>query len=148
MFLVPYRQSTLTATVDAAEFAARLAALTSPTQSWFRSLVGRYEFVGNVSPEGFELTPVFRGRNTYRPRVTGVVRGSEIRITQSVQPLGIAAIFLVLGIPILVSLFAGDGASALGLLGMLAGFHVILYFAGFLPEVRRVETRLQQLAAP
>lgn len=147
MFLVPYQQSTLT-TANAAEFTARLAAVTSPVPPWFRSLGGRYEFVGTVSADGFQITPVHRGRNTYLPRVTGVVRASEIRITQSLHPVAIAAMSVFLAIPIFVSLSAGDVASAFAVPAMLAVFHVVMYFAGFLPEVRRVEERLQQLAAP
>jgi hypothetical protein len=149
MLLLPHRRCTLTAAVGAAEFATRLASITSPSQPWFRSLVGQYEFVGTVSPEGFRLTPVTRGRNTYLPRVTGVFSThgdhTEVQITQALHPVAIA-ILLAFGAPIVISLIIGNFSEAFTLLALFAAFHLIMYFVGFLPEARRVEHRLIQLA--
>jgi hypothetical protein len=149
MHLIRYRRCTLSLAVGAAEFTARLASITSPSQPWFRSLVGRYEFIGTVSPQGFKLTPVIRGRNTYLPRVVGVLKLSnghtEVEVTQALHPVAIAAMLLVLGTPI-ISAFAGDLSSALILLALFVAFHLLMYFTGFLPEVRKVETKLNQLA--
>lgn len=150
MLLVPYRRCKLNVTVGAAEFATRLASITSPSQPWFRSLVGRYEFVGTISPQGFKLMPVINGRNTYLPRVVGVFKfhadHTEVEVTQALHPVAIASMLLVLGIPIVISLSAGDHSATIMLLTLFVVFHLLMYFIGFLPEVRKVEKRLKLLA--
>ena len=148
--MVPYRRCLFSTEMSAADFASRLALLTSAKQPWFRSLVGKYEFVGTVSNEGFRLMPVVRGRNTYLPRVTGSLSpdggGTQIELKQTLHPIAIVAVMVVLGAPVIASLIARDFSSAAGLTVLLLVFHVFMYFAGFLPEARRIEARFRELA--
>jgi len=138
--------------MSVADFASRLALLTTAKQPWFRSLAGKYEFIGTVSSEGFKLTPVVSGRNTYLPRVTGSLRAeggrTQIELEQTLHPMAIVAVTLVLGGPVVASLIARDFSSVLGLTALLLVFHTAMYFQGFRPEARRIEARIQQLARP
>lgn len=148
--MVPHQRCRFSTEMNAADFAARLALLTTEKLPWVRSLVGKYEFVGTVSSERFQLTPVVSGRNTYLPRVTGTLRPesgrTEIELTQTLHPVAIVAVILILGSPVIASIVARDFASAAGLIVMVLVFHTVMYFVGFRPEARRIEARFRQLA--
>jgi len=134
MFLVPYRQTEITSPHSPDVVAERLRQRTSARQPWFRSLVGRgFDFTGSVSATEFRLMPVIRGRNTYQPWLVGHVcshpGGSTIRLVETFHPIQIG---------IIIAFFT--------LLVFLL-FHCVMYFIGFLPEARRAEERIRELAA-
>jgi hypothetical protein len=152
MFPIPFRRTELFSIVPPHEFLARLAAITSTRQPWFRSLAGEYEFVGRVTPDGFRITPVIRGRNTYLPRVTGTLRRvgvrTEIHVEQTLHPAAFIVVAVIFGFILSVALRTGDWKSVAGILILLFIVHSVMYVIGFLPDATRVEERLSTLAAP
>jgi hypothetical protein len=150
MFLVPYRRFHVDSAIDSGEFVRRLEMITSARQPWFHSLVGEYEFVGAISPRAFQLMPVRPGRNTYLPKVIGVLQASgertAIDVTQTLHPIAIAAMLFFLAVTVGSALFYRDYAAAVVLLLALSIFHLLMYVTGFVPEAARVETKLRQLA--
>jgi hypothetical protein len=147
MFLVPRRAFAFNATVGAAEFIERLTLVTSPKEPWwYWSLIGEYDFVGKVSAERFVLTPVTADRSVYRPRIVGVVAGNEVRVTQRLHPGVIVGMLIVFGVPCIGYALNGDFSDPLILLAFFGAVHLIGHFVQFLPNARRVEARLRQLA--
>jgi hypothetical protein len=150
--MIPYRRSQISVDVSAAEYEVRLARATAAKWPWFPSkLIGRYEFDGRVSKDGFTLSPVIPGRNTYLPRIIGSISaqsgGAEIRLTQMLHPVAIVGMMLVCGGPLVVSIWERDIASVLGLSAMFLAFHILMYYVGFKPEARRIEARLTEMGA-
>lgn len=150
MILLPYRQLRITSARPAAEVCQRLQSLTAPKQPWFRSLLGKFEFVGKITPGTFRIVPVVRGQNTYLPWVFGSVRdhdgGSEILLTQTLHPVAVAAVLGLFGCLEVASVVHGDLGSATFVGAALLLFHIVMYYIGFVPEARRVETRIAEVA--
>jgi hypothetical protein len=148
MFLVPYRRIHIVSPHSAEVLAERLRLQTSPRWPWFRSPAGQFDFVGSVSPNDFRLLPTNRGRNTYQPwllgRMTPRVDGTEIRIVQTLHPAGIIIIVGVLVLGLVLGRLVGDYRDIIVGLFVL---HCLTYFIGFLPQARRAEARIRQLAA-
>ena len=149
-FPLPSDQVRLEGSVSLEEFISRLREITTPTQPWFRSLYGKYEFIGEVSGQGFTLTPVIRGQNTYLPRVRGVVSGSPsglaLTLTQALHPLAVILVGLFFAFPILSAARAGSLSGVLIFLAALLIFHLVMFVVGFLPEAKRIRLRFAQLA--
>jgi hypothetical protein len=147
MFPIPYRKTHIISSHSAEVLAERLRLRTSRRWPWFRSPVGRFDFVGSVSPQGFRLLPTIRGRNTYQPwlrgRMTPRPDGTEIRIVQTLHPIGIAIIVVVLILGFVLGRRVGDYRDIIGGLFVL---HCLMYWIAFLPQARRAEARIRQLA--
>ena len=150
MFLVPYRRIRITSARPAAELSLRVQNVTSASQPWFRSLVGKFEFVGNVTPDKFRIIPVLRGGNTYRPLVLGSVHdresGSEILLTQTLHPVAVAAVLLSFGWIAAISAIHDGLRGASFVAAATLVFHVVMFYVGFVPEAQRVEARISELA--
>jgi hypothetical protein len=148
MFPIPYRKIHIVSPHSAEVLAERLHLHTSPRWPWFRSPAGQFDFVGSVSPNAFRLLPTIRGRNTYQPwllgRMTPRSDGTEIRIMQTLHPIGIVIIVGVLILGLVLARRVGDYRDIIAGLFVL---HCVTYFIGFLPQARRAEARIRQLAA-
>jgi hypothetical protein len=152
MFLVPYRQTEITSPHSPDVVAERLRQRTSARQPWFRSLVGRgFDFTGSVSATEFRLMPVIRGHNTYQPWLVGHVcprpGGSTIRLVETFHPIQVAIIVAFFSFPAIVGMRASGLKAICATVIVFLLFHCVMYFIGFLPEARRAEERIRQLAA-
>lgn len=151
MFPIPYRKVHIVSPHPADMLAERLRLRTSPRQRWFRAMDGQFDFVGSVSPSDFRLVPTIRGRNTYLPwllgRMTPRPDGTEIQVVQTLHPIAIAAMLAFLIVWVVVVVRAEDYRSAAIFIAGLFVFHCVMYLIGFLPEARRAEERIRQLAA-
>ena len=151
MFPVPYRKIHIVSPHSAEVLAERLRLHTSRRWPWFRSPAPQFDFVGSVSPNAFRLLPTIRGRNTYQPwllgRMTPRPDGTEIRIVQTLHPIGIVIIvgFLILAF-VLWARVEYYGGAAMFTAGLFV-LHGLMYCIGFLPQARRAEERIRQLAA-
>jgi hypothetical protein len=148
MFPIPYRKIHIVSPHSADVIAERLRLHTSRRWPWFRSPAGQFDFVGSVSSTAFRLLPTPRGRNTYQPRLRGRMTprfdGTEIKIVQTLHPAGILIIVSVLILGFFLARRVGDYRDIIA--GLLV-FHGLMYFIGFLPQARRAEERMRQLAA-
>jgi len=152
MFLVPYRQTEITSPHSPDVVAERLRQRTSARQPWFRSLVGRgFDFTGSVSATKFRLMPVITGRNTYQPWLVGQVcprsGGSTIRLVATFHPIQIAIIVAFFTFPAVLGMRSSGVKALFATLLVFLLFHCVMYFIGFLPEARRAEERIRELAA-
>jgi hypothetical protein len=151
MFPVPYRKTHLVSPHSAEVIAERLRVHTSRRWPWFRSPAPQFDFVGSVSLTAFRLLPTRRGRTTYQPWLFGRMTprpngGTEIQIVQTLHPAGIIIIvsFLILALLLWsrAEYYGGAGLFTAGLFFL----HGLMYCIGFLPQARRAEERIRQLA--
>jgi hypothetical protein len=152
MFLVPYRQTEITSPHSPDVVAECLRQRTSARQPWFRSLAGRgFDFTGSISTTEFRLMPVIRGRNTYQPWLVGHVcphsGGSTIRLVQTFHPIQIGIIVAFFTFAAVVGMRSSGVQALFATLLVFLLFHCVMYFIGFLPEARRAEERIRELAA-
>jgi hypothetical protein len=148
MFLVPYHRVAIHSPKPPGAIADNLLRATAPRQPWFKSLYGKFDFVGAVSQTDFRLTPVIRGRNSYAPLLRGRIEasgtGTEIRIVESLQPVVLVLLpLLFVALPLGLAGFCRDFVIWLGMLFVL---HCVLYFIAFLPAARRAEATIRRLA--
>jgi hypothetical protein len=150
MFLIPYKTIRITSSLTPEEASRRITQVVDTRRWTWRRLPGVH-FQGRVSPEGFRILPVVRGRNTYLPLIRGYFHagpsGTDVVATFSLHPLAIAMVSLLAIVPFAIEFFK-LGFLSLDLLTWLAllfALHVLLYFTGFLPEARRAETFLRDL---
>lgn len=148
MFPVPYRKTRIVSLHSPEVLAERLGLHTSRRWPWFRLPGGECYFVGSVSPNAFRLLPTRRGRNTYQPWLLGKMTprpdGTEIRIVQTLHPIGIVIIVGVLILGLYLGRRIGDYRNIL--VGLFV-FHCLLYFIGYWPQARHALARIRQLAA-
>ena len=148
MFPIPYRKIHIVSPHSTEVLAERLRLHTSRRWPWFRSPAGQFDFVGSVSPDALRLLPTSRGRNTYQPwllgRMTPRSDGTEIRIVQTLHPIGILIIVGVLILGLVLARRVGDYRDIIAGLFVL---HCVTYFIGFLSQARRAEAHVRQLAA-
>jgi hypothetical protein len=87
--------------------------------------------------------------NTYAPRISGRIRpngsGCVVEGWMTLHPI---ALLVVLGFLLVPQYFAlgSTGAVDVAWLLIVAAFHVVMYFAGFRPEVRRAEAWIREVA--
>lgn len=148
MFLIPHRHTVIYLPHPPGSIADHLRRITAPRQPWFKSLDGKFDFVGSVSPTQFRITPVVRGRNSYLPVLHGRMRpageGTEIEIVETLSPVVIA---ILLGVFVLLPLvLAGFRREFFIWLAVLFVFHCIMYFIGFLPAARGAEDCIRRIA--
>jgi hypothetical protein len=148
MFLIPHRHTVIHSPHPPGSIADHLRRITAPRQPWLKSLYGKFDFIGSVSPTQFRITPVGRGRNSYLPVLRGRMRpageGAEIEIVETLPP---AIIAVLLGTFVLLPLvLAGFRRDFFIWLAALFLFHCGMYFIGFLPAARGAEDRIRQIA--
>ena len=87
--------------------------------------------------------------NTYSPRILGRIRstqtGSVIEGRMTLHPV---AVLVLIGFLIAPQYFALGETGKIDVvwLSIVVAFHVVMYLAGYLPEVRRAETWLRDVA--
>ena len=147
MPFVPYRRVTLNSSLGPPELARRVAAVTQCRYRWFRFPPADMQFVGSVSENRLRLVPVIRGRNTYAPWELAEVRpaasGSTVDVQMTLHPVALA---LLLGFA-LAGFFISRAGGTLNwwFLAAFGAFHIVMYYIGFKPETRRVESLLRDL---
>ena len=148
MFLIPYRRFAIASDRTATDVAQRMAERTA-RQGMGRTPSDPVRYIGTISPDRFRLVPVIRGMNTYAPRILGRIRstqtGSVIEGQMTLHPV---AVLVLLGFLIAPQYFAlgEDGNIDFVWLSIVVVFHVVMYLAGYLPEVRRAETWMRDVA--
>ena len=147
---IPYRKLTIASALSPDELASRIKAVVSPRQRWFRGTPKQFEFIGNVCKSGFRLVPNVKGLNTYQPWIRGKIadatHGARIEIVQSLHPIAViivAAFFLWVE----YLSFSVTGEFNTFILLAFIGFHLVMYFIGFLSEAKRSALRIKELAS-
>jgi len=106
-------------------------------------------YIGTIRPDRFRLAPLIRGMNTYAPRILGRIRsthtGCVIEGRMTLHPVIVLVLLGFLIVPQYRAL-GETGAVDFVWLGIVFVFHVVMYYAGFLPEARRVESWLREVA--
>jgi hypothetical protein len=138
MFLVPYRKVEVISGLSSLEIHSRLFRLTDK----------KGEFDGRISPGSFRIYPNEITQNVFLPHVHAELKphAEGTQITLRFVPGLFAWIFL----PLFFVFFEFDMKRVEGHLSWIpVGFfvilYVILYFAGFLPEQRKIEKRLREV---
>jgi hypothetical protein len=120
-----------------------------PANAVARLPAARSRFVAKVRSDRFRLVPVIRGMNTYAPRISGRIRpsanGSLVEGWMTLHPV---ALLILLGFILVPQYFAlgSTGSVDVAWLLIVAAFHVVMYYAGFRPEVRRAEAWIREVA--
>jgi hypothetical protein len=147
MFLIPYRQVVIHSANATDSIANRLSEVTAPYQPWFKSLYGKFDFIGSVSASEFHIVPVIRGRYTYLPTLHGRMNacatgGTDIKIVERLHPLAIVLLLFFLFGPLM---FGGTRREHLIWLLIYFLFHSCCCVVAFLPAAHKAEDRIRQL---
>lgn len=127
------------------DIANRLAGRSAPQQL----PANNSRFVGKVRGDRFRVVPVIRGMNTYAPRISGRIRSSgSYCVVEGWMTLHPVAVLVLLGFLLVPQYFAlgSTGVVDVAWLLIVAAFHVVMYYAGFRPEVRRAEAWIREVA--
>jgi hypothetical protein len=148
MLTIPYGRFTIASDRTTADVAQRMAEQTAPRRGGGTpSHTARY--IGTIRPDRFRLAPLIRGMNTYAPRILGRIRsthtGCVIEGRMTLHPVIVLVLLGFLIVPQYRAL-GETGAVDFVWLGIVFVFHVVMYYAGFLPEARRVESWLREVA--
>jgi len=150
MLTLPYHRFRIIVEGDAASVSSALVERTEARYRWLRTLPPQTWFVGRIDGTRFKLIPVVHGRNSYAPLMRGTVQSSDGRTTlegtMTLHPVVAGAVIVLAAFPQWWSVRSGGGVSLLWL-GVIAVFHVVMYYVGFAPEVRKVEARLRSITA-
>jgi hypothetical protein len=148
MFPIPYRKTRIVSPHSPEVVAERLRLHSVRRWPWFRSPVGKFDFVGSISLDAFRLIPSAPGRDTYQPwvrgRMTARPDGTEIKVVQTLHPIGVLIIVGVLALGFYLARRYGDYRDIIIALFVL---HCLLYFTAFWWRARRAEERIRELAA-
>lgn len=142
MLTIPSRRFAINSRLSAMEIAKGLRDHTQPRYKWFRSQPENTRFVGTIGGDRFRLVPVFKGRNSYAPWILGHIApndsGSSVELTMTLHPV---VVLLMLGIVLVPQYWAvaKEGGFNLWWLAVMGGFHVVMYYIGFVPEVHKTE---------
>ena len=145
MWLIPYRRIDIQSPLSAEEVVRRLSTATDPRR-WWSSMQSEKYFRGSVSDTELRLIPVIEGRNSYLPVLHGDMTpagtGTEVRVSFALHPLAVGWIIIFLTAPF----FAYRERKEVLIIPLIVlGFHILFYYTGFLPEVRRAERFLRDL---
>jgi len=148
MLTIPYSRFTIASDRTTADVAQRMAEQTAPRRGGGTpSHTARY--IGTIRPDRFRLAPLIRGMNTYAPRILGRIRsthtGCVIEGRMTLHPVIVLVLLGFLIVPQYRAL-GETGAVDFVWLGIVFVFHVVMYYAGFLPEARRVGSWLREVA--
>ena len=106
-------------------------------------------YIGTIRPDRFRLAPLIRGMNTYAPRILGRIRsthtGCVIEGRMTLHPVIVLVLLGFLIVP-QYRAFGETGTVDFAWLGIVIVFHVVMYYAGFLPEARRLESWIREIA--
>ena len=149
MLSLPYHRFSIGSDRAPIDVARRMAEQTAPRHGWRRPTFPNTRFVGTVNTERFRLVPLIRGMNTYAPRILGRIRtveaGCVIEGRMTLHPVAVVALLGFLVAPQYWAL--GERGTLDGVwLAIVAVFHVVMYYAGFVPEVRRTESWMRDVA--
>jgi hypothetical protein len=128
----------------------RMTGQFAPGQGSGRLSAGSPHFVAKVRGDRFRLVSVIRGMNTYAPRISGRIRptasGCVVEGWMTLHPV---ALLVLLGFILVPQYFAlgSTGSVDVAWLLIVAAFHLVMYYAGFRPEVRRAEAWIREVAA-
>ena len=151
MFLVPYKRMVITSSQEDNIIINRLKDIVEPNVYWFKHPPKEKEFIGNISSTSFYITRNIMGRNTYLPRLHlrlfKLSNGTNINIVMTLHPAAVIAMLCFTASGLYLSIKYNDYKGCLFILGMMIIFHTVMYFTGFLPEVRWAEKRLREIAA-
>jgi hypothetical protein len=155
MRLIPHRSFTIDTRLTPAEVHARLSGAVEPAPTFGLRSQAK-PFIGTVNGGSFDVMRNVRGRNSFRPRVRGIITsaGHGSKLTGSMRVHEIAMVFIGFFVAL-----AGTAAVSMGVqdltsgalrgetlipLGVLA-FLVAMTLIGFIPETRRALEELGTL---
>jgi hypothetical protein len=149
MLTIPYRRFTIASDRTTADVAQRMAEQTAPRHGSGGTTSHTARYVGTIRPDRFRLVPLIRGMNTYAPRILGRIRPTEagcvIEGRMTLHPVAVLALLGFLVAPQYWALGARGTLDGVWL-AIVAVFHVVMYYAGFVPEVRRTESWMRDVA--
>jgi len=149
LLALPVYHFSVSSNREATDIAHQMTGQSASGQRSGRLPAGHSRFVGKVRGERFRLVPVIRGMNTYAPRIFGRIRPSGSGcVVEGWMTLHPVALLVVLGFLLVPQYFAlgSTGAVDVAWLLIVAAFHVVMYYAGFRPEVRRAEAWIREVA--
>jgi hypothetical protein len=145
---IPYSRTQITTHLTPGEFGDRLRTITNNSWWGVRSQANA-RFVGRITYEGFRLSYVSGGRNTYAPWIRGSIHphrdGSVIDVRMSIHPIGAGAVLAFALVPMWFA--RGTPSHALTWLLAMLIFHVVMYYIGFRTEALDAEVLLREVAA-
>jgi hypothetical protein len=143
---IPYRRICVRSNLPPQELIRRLKLVTRKGW-WTVWSQADARFVGSITDSGFCLAYVPEGRNTYAPWLVGCVRqdgdGSTMELRMTLHPI---AVMGTIGIACFPLWWWGLDGTALLWLGVMAGFHVVMYYVGFKADAWHAESLLHDLA--
>jgi hypothetical protein len=149
MLTIPYRRFTIASDRTTADVAQGMAEQTAPRHGSGGTPSHTARYVGTIRRDRFRLVPLIRGMNTYAPRILGRIRsthaGSVIEGRMTLHPVIVLVLLGFLIVP-QYRVLGETGTVDFVWLGIVFVFHVVMYYAGFLPEARRVESWIREIA--
>lgn len=137
MLLVPFQRVTIDSSLDPIALHAALVESRAERLWW-----------GTVKPNTFRLTRRIKGRNTYNPWLLGEFipegNGTRISVIYTLHPVALIFMLGMIGWIEYLALRANDPFWIP--LAIFAAFHALMYFIGFVPDLRRSDKLLRSIA--
>jgi len=144
MILIPFKRIVVISSMSPSEIVERLLPRVASKHScWPFLLVGKFDFMGQVSETQITLIPVIRNSNTYLPKFKG-----KILALDSWSRIEITAMPTIAGIVIMIIAFVGSMILTRRFVSMIVGFlavHIGTCLFGFAPLVEKTEMKLREL---
>ncbi len=145
---VPYKSVTIKTNLSKEEIIHRLDRIVSRKYIWRQKNRDDKEFYGTIQNDKIKIARYVQGRNSYLPRITGVIErktdGTYLSLKMKLHPLVILVMLFLLMQPFFLS-YTKNGNTNFMWSVIVIAFHVLMYYIGFLPETKRAEERLIQL---
>jgi hypothetical protein len=139
---LPYERKTIESSLDPVQFQERLKSYTISIKPMFKDVSDDYMFIGKITGHSFKLIPITKWRNTYLPWVIGSYFpgkvGCSATIIFTIHPVAIILMLFFLIFPQYLFITRGSSFNILYATCFMI-FHFVLYYVGFLPEVKRIE---------
>ena len=139
---LPYQRKTIESSLDLEQFQEMLKMNTIPKQPWFKDISDNYKFIGKITDHSFKLIPTAKGRNTYLPWIIGSYRpridGCSVNIIFILHPVAIILMLFFFIFPQYLFITNGSSFNIIYAIAIMI-LHFVLYYTGFLPEVKRIE---------
>jgi len=147
---LPYQKIIIESSLNLKQFEEMLRRNTASKQPWFKDVSDDYKFGGSITDRSFKLTSMIKGRNTYSPWIVGNYKpsanGCSVDVVFVIQPVAAILMLLFFVFPQYLSVRSDGSFSIVFALAVLA-LHFILYYIGFLPEVKRIKEFMENETA-
>jgi hypothetical protein len=148
LLTIPYRRAQFTSPRRPDDFADRLRSVTD--RSWWRAWSqADARFVGRLTHDGFRLSYVSGGQNTYAPWIRGTIRpegdGSVIEVRMTLHPAAVVFVLSFWSFAVWLGRQSIEELLTVSVMSLV--FHVGMYYIGFRSEALDAEVLLREVAA-